>query len=227
MRNNKGQFIKGYMGGQKLIQKSCKRCGKLFSKSFHYSYKQWEKQEYCSRVCSAINTHPIGRKVGKYKTRCDIGKKGGKLNLTDLQRKEKKERTEKLWKIDEYRQKNIISHIGIKQSKQTIEKRVSNFRDKSPLWKGGVTPINEKIRKSWKYKIWRKSIFEKYNYTCQVCAARNGQGKTVILHAHHIKSFPNYTNLRFETDNGYLLCKDCHKKTNNYGNKNYGQSNFL
>jgi len=97
--------------------------------------------------------------------------------------------------------------------------------DKNPMWKGGVTPINQKIRNSKEYKLWRLAVFERDNYTCQFCRARNGKGKNVILNADHIKPFADYPELRFAIDNGRTLCIDCHKKTETYGVRKKGGTN--
>lgn len=82
-----------------------------------------------------------------------------------------------------------------------------------PNWKGGITPIRTKIWRSPEYKKWRESVFERDNYTCQECDAKNGEGKTVYFEAHHIKSFADYPELIFEVGNGITLCLDCHNKT--------------
>lgn len=82
--------------------------------------------------------------------------------------------------------------------------------DKAFNWKGGVTPQNIIIRSSEKYKKWREAIFKRDDYICQKCDARNGNGKAIYLHAHHIFSFSKYPELRFDIDNGETLCKDCH-----------------
>ena len=56
--------------------------------------------------------------------------------------------------------------------------------------------------------IWRKAVFERDNYTCQICRVR---GK--YLEADHIKPFAYFPELRFELTNGRTLCRKCHDKT--------------
>ena len=80
-------------------------------------------------------------------------------------------------------------------------------------WKGGITPINQRIRVSFEYRLWRKSLFERDNYTCVWCGSKER------VEADHIKSFSQYPELRFAIDNGRTLCYECHKKTSNYGVK--------
>lgn len=84
-------------------------------------------------------------------------------------------------------------------------------------WKGGITKERVKIWWSQEYKIWRKAVFERDNYTCVWCGARNGNGKDIFLEADHIKPFAEYPELRFVVDNGRTLCRSCHKKTDTYG----------
>jgi 5-methylcytosine-specific restriction endonuclease McrA len=78
-------------------------------------------------------------------------------------------------------------------------------------WKGGITPINQKIRASERYKAWRKSVFERDGYTCVWCGQCGG-----TLHADHIKPFSTHKTLRFELSNGRTLCVDCHKMTDTF-----------
>lgn len=81
-------------------------------------------------------------------------------------------------------------------------------------WKGGITLEKNKIRSSRKYAKWRIKIFERDNYTCQECGK-----KGTYLQAHHIKSFSDYPELRYDINNGKTLCLECHKKTFIYGHK--------
>ena len=85
-------------------------------------------------------------------------------------------------------------------------------------WKGGISPINELIRKSPEYKLWRKAVFERDEYTCIWCGYK---GKGIV--ADHIKPFALYPELRFAIDNGRTLCDKCHKTTNTYGKNCLGQ----
>lgn len=91
--------------------------------------------------------------------------------------------------------------------------------DKCNFWKGGIDKPNHKIRNSLEYKIWRRAVFERDNYTCVWCGNKCTKGNPVILQADHIKPFAHYPELRFAIDNGRTLCIGCHKTTDTYGIK--------
>jgi len=78
----------------------------------------------------------------------------------------------------------------------------------------GKRTIHKKIRQSLEYEEWRTKVFERDLYTCQDCGEIGG-----FLNAHHIKSFSEYPEFRFELSNGKTLCEPCHKLTENYGNR--------
>jgi len=75
------------------------------------------------------------------------------------------------------------------------------------------------------YTEWRKAVFEKDNYTCQICGKRGGS-----LAAHHLYNWSDYPDLRLDIDNGVTLChgKDsCHMKFHaTYGKKNNTEEQF-
>ena len=92
-------------------------------------------------------------------------------------------------------------------------------REKSHFWKGGKMknyPELIRLRKSGEYRLWRKAVFERDNFTCQKCGQKGGK-----LIAHHINNFADFPELRFNIDNGITFCKKCHKEFH----KKYGKNN--
>ena len=78
-------------------------------------------------------------------------------------------------------------------------------------WKGGITPIIKQQRALFRQTI-KNMVFERDKYTCQLCGARNGNGKDVYLQVDHIQSWSEYVELRFSMDNCRTLCMPCHYK---------------
>ena len=98
-----------------------------------------------------------------------------------------------------------------KRMKQITELGKSKKGKNNPNWKGGVSKL--KVYKHYRnkeYLEWRKIVFERDNYTCQICANRSSRGNPVVIHPHHIKSYTNYLELRYDADNGITLCISCH-----------------
>lgn len=147
-------------------------------------------------------------------------RKIGKAN--SIKNKGKHHSIETKWRISEGNKGKIVSE----ETKFKISK--AQRGEKSCHWQGGITLLNELIRKSFKYRQWRSDIFTHDDFTCQKCGVRGG-----YLYAHHIKSFSSIvqfyeiTTLEEALDcqelwninNGITLCEECHKLTENYGNK--------
>ena len=76
--------------------------------------------------------------------------------------------------------------------------------ENSSAWKGGITSKNRLDRVRFRHTI-QKSVFERDNYTCQMCGERGGK-----LQVDHIQSWADYVELRFSMDNCRTLCMDCH-----------------
>lgn len=84
--------------------------------------------------------------------------------------------------------------------------------ENSTNWKGGISNCNRIIRNSKKMMDWRKSVFERDNFTCQICKKIGGE-----LNADHIKPFSLFPDFRFDKNNGRTLCVSCHRKTDTWG----------
>lgn len=85
---------------------------------------------------------------------------------------------------------------------------IGRIGSKNSNWRGGVTTINERIRKSEEYRIWRNLVFIRDNYTCQNCGQRGGD-----IQADHLLPFSINPDLRFNVNNGRTLCAKCHRET--------------
>jgi len=123
--------------------------------------------------------------------------------------------------------KEFFNRVREKASEETkkkmslAQKRIGNRPpinrgDKAWNWKGGISRVNKTERQYImslaEYRLWRKAVFERDNYTCVWCGRRG-----VELNADHIKPWCDYPELRFAIDNGRTLCVECHRKTETYG----------
>lgn len=83
----------------------------------------------------------------------------------------------------------------------------------NPNWIKDRSLLKHK-RSRTELKNWRKKVFERDNYTCQICDQKGGK-----LQADHILPYSHFEELRENVSNGRTLCERCHKRTNTYGNK--------
>lgn len=73
-------------------------------------------------------------------------------------------------------------------------------------WKGGITDKRQLERGAPEMKRWSRLVLERDWFACQDC----GQ-ETHNVQAHHIRSWAEYPELRYEVNNGITLCVECHK----------------
>lgn len=103
-----------------------------------------------------------------------------------------------------------------KLSKEACENISLGHRgEKAWNWIGNIERDNNyRQRKSFEYAQWRKSVFQRDNYTCVFCGCRGGK-----LNADHILSFATHKEKRFDVSNGRTLCVPCHKATDTYAGR--------
>lgn len=180
------------------MPQTCKNCQRMY---FDRHACATRKAMFCSRKCAAARLIKWKecKQCGATFQRFIGGKNGGKQYCSQ-----------------ECSQKGRIGSKMSEASKIAMSKaRIGKWMgEDSPSWKGGITPVNQKIRTSRRYKLWRSKVFKRDKYLCRDCKI---PGK--ILNADHIKRFADYPKLRFNINNGRTLCVDCHKKTPTYGNK--------
>jgi len=103
-----------------------------------------------------------------------------------------------------YRKKLSEAKLGTvftKEHRENISK--TKLGKKNPQWKGGKTDRIKSLRCTAKYKEWRKSVFERDNYTCVFCGRNTGKKDKWgnFLNADHIKPISQYPKLIFNIDN--------------------------
>lgn len=88
-------------------------------------------------------------------------------------------------------------------------------------YKHGKSNLLQNIHLLSTYKFWRKSVFERDNYTCQVCNKTNiyleVHHKLPILYIFELFDINNTKEalkckLLWDINNGITLCKSCHNK---------------
>jgi 5-methylcytosine-specific restriction endonuclease McrA len=137
-------------------------------------------------------------------------------------------------RIKNGRAKNLCRKCGQRGKNCHTKERIKYlknglFGDNNPNWRGGKARLKDHIRTLAKYRQWRCDVFERDGFTCVICGDKKGGN----LEADHIKSFSDIIS-EYEIENteqavgcdelwninnGRTVCKDCHKKTENYGGK--------
>jgi hypothetical protein len=187
---NIGENSSHWCGGQ--IKRICITCGKEF-KVYPCVVKRGYGK-FCSQSCLGKKTygHYYAPKKELYCIICN---------------KKFYEYVSRLLK-EKNRGKCCSKECRIKYTQQ----RTSGSR--SYRWKGGITKINALERSQMAARNWSKAIKRKDNYTCRICGDRNykGRGKSIRLESHHVKSWKDCPELRYDLNNGITACYDCHKK---------------
>lgn len=122
------------------------------------------------------------------------------------------------WTIREIRQWNLINWSS--KSCWCHHKEVCRWLIKelhktqkwswNPNWRWWVALINSRknsaIRQSHLHSNWSQQVKDKYLWKCARCDSRRR------LNSHHIESFANNPDIRFDVSNWICLCNKCHKE---------------
>ncbi len=106
------------------------------------------------------------------------------------------------------RNKTYQEIYGDRAEKESLKRKLGNRERWIGKKKNDLRP---KHNGDYQYIEWRKKVFERDSYTCQICLIKGG-----YLEAHHIKSWKNYPELRYVIKNGITTHKgECHQMKNN------------
>lgn len=80
-----------------------------------------------------------------------------------------------------------------------------------PFWRADARRKN----RGGSHRQWQQAVLNRDGSTCQKCGATG-----VELHAHHIQSYKDFPELRFDLANGLTLCFRCHWAEHTASNEN-------
>jgi 5-methylcytosine-specific restriction endonuclease McrA len=227
-------FYHGRWKNHKLKRKNCLVCGKEYEQPKGIRGKTWERRKACSKECRAewnrrqghgfkkgheIN---VGRDYSnrKYKKRLQVPPKI--CVICGSQYEKAPDRGLKNWQKSTTCSRKCGLEIGIKNLK-TPPKGKEHW-----CWKGGVTPLRNKIHETSEYRNWRTAVFKRDDFTCQKCGKKGGylnadhiKRFSVIISENQIKTVEQAKACRelWDVSNGRTLCVDCHRKTHTYGRR--------
>lgn len=119
--------------------------------------------------------------------------------------------------------KGITRSCGCLRKEMAHERNQVMIGEHHPGWNPNLTDEErEHNRDKRENDWWRIAVYERDNYTCQVC----GKNKNFV--AHHLNSWDIFPEQRYDIDNGICLCVDCHKQFHGecgYGNNTKEQFN--
>lgn len=186
----------------RIFKRKCNRCNE---------YYEGYGKKFCSNSCHAKmasenpDKNEINRRVG-------ISSKLKFLYDKDIRKSKIGEL--RFWKNKSFSKKHrenlSASHLDVKIPDRSGDRHWN--------WKNGATKYSKLLRNSKRWLRWRKLVFERDNYTCQICGANaKYDNKKVELHPHHIFPVRKLVKTIFEehifnVNNGITLCKSCHKR---------------
>jgi len=174
---DKGSHWKG-----STISINCKYCNKSFVGDMG--------RKYCSPECGHLDT------VGKERP-----KRGKRLKVSCFQCGKEFERLAcNFPKRNKHKFCSPDCLHKWMEGKYSGEKNWRWIKDRDSLKKPND------LRKLIDMSNWRVSIFERDEYSCQMCGTTKSP-----FNAHHIKKLVDYPRLAFDIGNGITLCEGCHK----------------
>lgn len=115
--------------------------------------------------------------------------------------------TEHRRKIGEANKRNGNDRFLTKLQKGQAPHWAFKWGAENHFWRGGITPEDWTARVSPQYQEWREAVLLRDENRCQDCGKVSTKN-----HAHHLRSFREFPDLRFVVWNGVTVCGSCHRR---------------
>ena len=211
-RDKRGRFIKGHSlnFGKKLPKEVKNKISETLKKSYRegriISWKKGRKTP--ESVRRKISESEKGKKISEEtKKKMSEAKQG--INFSERHRRNLSEARKGMKFSKEHRKCLSEAH---KDKALSEEHKIKISKAHLKRWDTIGRKIYKRLHRlngNRKYKEWRRAVFERDTYICQICLKPSH-----YLEAHHIKLWAMYPKLRYKADNGITLCKKCHKLIN-------------
>lgn len=225
--------------------KNCEQCDREMNwhtEFRHVAIGAFQERKYCSRKCSSeapreskliskeclacgkeIKVIPARINTHKYcSLKCSNSHRKRELKVKDIERVKncKNCGREMNWFDDEFRHKPMATWEKMKFcSKQCADEGGLRYQgEEHPNWNP------DKTSRTGQQK-WVNAVHAKNDYICQHCGADPSKEDTYLV-AHHIESWAENEELRFDVSNGMTLCVPCHDKVH-YGELNYDEDEVI
>lgn len=182
---------------------NCQRCNKEFTPTY-------SKQKFCSRACGLANTAEVRQRRQTFT--CEVC--GASFDRRICEANQARYCSKACWSRRNPPSEKVCAYCGV--AFKTMDRKArycsrhcagkDRTGSRAGAWKDGKSLERDRARLAAQVKSWRITVFIRDNRRCQQC------GATEHIHAHHIKPWAEYPDLRFDVDNGVTLCEVCHGK---------------
>lgn len=169
-------------------------------------------QAFCSRTCSNRS------RSSRVEVACETCKKTFRRPRSHVARvsksfcsqkcngKSKERQVERMCVVCSSPFSVSVSYVDRLETCEKPECRRARLGERNSNWKGGVHKSRRPEWSSKRYQEWRRAVFTRDDYVCQMCGCRGGD-----LNADHIMPWAFFLELRYELSNGRTLCVPCHR----------------